>query len=275
MSVLERISCRNFLVIDGYAYFSNWFYNGLFKVNIETGEAYFLSYFKEEKFSEINIHGEIFRKKNEIFFCPQMGSYLHIYDIKRQIMNAIEIRKKHEDFVIKDVVLGEDSVSFIPLENNYSVRKVDLKMWEVTEESKGELLYGKYMSQGKDMFPVPELLKELHIEYIKAFFWNQQDNRDWYGFLPKGSELLYYTKDERCIKKKPITVLNRAELERYLCKVKNELKNELINPGIGERRIGRNLQDYIYILSEDTFLNNDIKNKYHIGTDIWNSIEQS
>ena len=50
MSVAGRISCRNFVDWNGYAYFSNWFYNGMFKVEIGTGNTTFLGHFEGDGF---------------------------------------------------------------------------------------------------------------------------------------------------------------------------------------------------------------------------------
>ena len=77
MNMIERISCHRFVEIDGYAYFSNWFYNGLFKVEIKTGKTIFIGCFEKENFFEINIHAEVFRRENKIyFFQDDMSSFL-------------------------------------------------------------------------------------------------------------------------------------------------------------------------------------------------------
>ena len=53
MRALERIACTNFVETDGYAYFSGRYYNGLYKVELETGKTAFLGYFEDEKLAQI------------------------------------------------------------------------------------------------------------------------------------------------------------------------------------------------------------------------------
>ena len=105
MKRLERISCHNFVEINGNIYFSNWFYNGLFKVEYETGKTTFLGYFNDEKLTEKNIHLEVFLEEQKIYFLPRRGRHIHIYDLSDAFIQSIEIRKDSDEFdVIIDVM---------------------------------------------------------------------------------------------------------------------------------------------------------------------------
>ena len=128
MNVLERISCHNYIIANGYAYFSNWFYNAMFKVEIATGKTTFLGIFEDEAISERNIHCELFLRDEKIYFCPgRRGRHVHIYNLVNHLMQRVEIRKNSELLTISEVVLGDRSAFFVPQHKRFSVKKLDLE----------------------------------------------------------------------------------------------------------------------------------------------------
>ena len=97
MRALERIACTNFVETDGYAYFSGRYYNGLYKVELETGKTAFLGYFEDEKLAQRNIHKEVFLRKNKIYMCPWKGRHVHIWNLSDQTLTSIEIRVEEKE----------------------------------------------------------------------------------------------------------------------------------------------------------------------------------
>jgi hypothetical protein len=113
MTVLDRLSCRNFVVIDGWVYFSNMFYNGFFKTEINTGKTYFLDCFRDEKMSMRNIHRDVFLNHEKIYLCPWKGKHLHIWDPADRSLHSVEIRGERCPF-IDEMVLGTKEVFPFP-----------------------------------------------------------------------------------------------------------------------------------------------------------------
>lgn len=268
MSMFERISCRNFVEVDGYAYFSNWFYNGMYKVEIKTGKTTFLGRFEGERLCEINIHDEIFLRDGKIYFCPRRGGHVHIYNLAKQSQCSVSIRKSDKEFFVTDNVLLENSdVYFIPRQNNISVRKLNLKSLRVTEESKPFNILRKYVSENKDVFPYPEIIEKYRIECAEFFSWNQIHSKIWYGFLPLGCQLLKYTEGENRIEKIPLTVINGEVLNEYLRKVREDAFNEKL---IMEDKYKLNVQDFLdRIKIPEAFKSERLNGNCHIGGKIW------
>ena len=109
----------------------------MFKVEIRTGNTTFLGSFEGEKLFEINIHKEIFRLDNKIFFCPRRGGNVHIYDLSEETMSSISVRKKEEEFFVIDKAILEDGAIYLmPKQSEFPVRKLDLKSLRLTEQNK-------------------------------------------------------------------------------------------------------------------------------------------
>lgn len=228
MSVLERISCHNFIEVEGYAYFSGWFYNGFFKVEIETGKTTFLGWFEEEKISQWNIHKEIFLRDDKIYMCPWRGRHLHIWNLADQTLCSVEIRKKEEcSFSVYEICLGESSIFFLPDHEDSPIRKMDLESLRVMDFEKEENIQGKYLSESKDVFPESRLIETWGIEYADRFFWRKISGI-WYAFLPLGHHMLRYTEGADKLEMKELVVVNKEVLEEYLSKIRLELFTEKV-----------------------------------------------
>ena len=121
------------------------------------------------------------------------------------------------------------------------------------------------MSQSKEIFPFQELLNELHIEYSDRFFWKQTSDKNWYGFLPLGREMLRYKKNADEIERISLDVVNQTLLARYLYKVNEELKKKVIS----ERDIG--LQELLF--KTKNLNRHDISNfENRVGESIWRAL---
>lgn len=269
MSVFERISCHKFVEVNGYAYFSNWFYNGMFKVEIKTGKTTFLGSFEGEKLCEINIHKEIFLRDGKIYFCPRRGGRIHIYNLADQSQCSVSIRKSDKEFFVTDNVFLEDNlVYFIPKQKDFSVRKLDLKSLTVTEESRAFNYQGSSLTENKEVFPNPGLIEKYRIERAEFFSWNQIYSKIWYGFLPLGRQLLKYTEGRNRIEKIPLTVINGEVLNEYLRKVREEAFNEEL---IVENKYKLDIQDFLDSMKMTEFSKSDgLNGNCRIGKKIWN-----
>lgn len=227
MSVLEMISCLNFVVTGGCAYFSNRFYNGFYKVEIESGKTTFLGYFEDEKLSQRRTHKEIFLRDDKIYICPCRGRHVHIWNLTDQTLCSIEIKTRDEKpFLIDEVILGEKCVFFVPNRKEVSIRKMDLESLRVTEVSDKFEIRGTAMSESKALFPFPELVKKSHIEGADRLFWRQVFDKTWYGFMPFRHHMLCYIEGSNKLEITPLEVVNKGELERHLHRVRTELLSE-------------------------------------------------
>ena len=229
MRVLERISCINFVEKDGYAFFSNQFYNGLFRVEIKTGRTDFLGSFENERISRRNIHKEIFLENRKIYFCPRRGRHIHIYDLIDTTIQAVELRSKSEKpFLIEEVVVEGDNIYFVPDQKDCAIRKFNRKTFLLTQTNEKNGFYGQYLSQNKEIFPASGLMKEYPIEYdLRDDFWGKWETDEvWYGFLPMGRQIIKYIKNRNRLEIMPLALTDRKNFKRYLWKVKMELMKD-------------------------------------------------
>lgn len=272
MGVLERIACHNFVTVDGYAYFSNWYYNGLFKVEVQTGKTTFLGHFEGEKLSQKNIHRELLLKDGRIYFLPKRGRHMHIYKLSDQSMEWIEIRSDFEEsFVVGEVVLGENYFAFIPVEKSYPVRKVDLATFAVTDTSEQLVAQEKHRVQykKKDSFPVSMLMEDYHIELADRASWKRTPDGRWYGFMPMGCQLLLYSEEMHELYSMPLTVVNNEELEKHLHKVRQSLLQSVVGEDIIE------LQEFLdEIVGGGAYKARDPESDKNIGEEIWKHISE-
>lgn len=221
----DRISCHQFIEDSGYAYFSNWFYNGLFRVELKTGKTTFLKAFKNEQEYESNLHFGTMQRDERIYFFPYMGRHMHVYSLVQGEISAIEVRKATETFFrINEVVINGNDVIFLPREENAPIKTLDLNTHVVTElKNTGNVFKGIYLIRNRASFPVPQILEKYQIEKPNGFSWKQMPNGRWCAFLPMGRHLLWYTSETQKIEAVPLTVVNKEELEEYKCLIEKKV----------------------------------------------------
>lgn len=219
MSKYERISCHHFVERNGYAYFSNWFYNGLFQVELKTGKTMFLGTFINERQDELNIHWELLLQGDLIYFFPRRGRHIHVYSLADGTHSAVETRKVSEAFFpIGEVVIDSPNIFLLPKEGSIPVRRFDLNTWDMAIDTTDayNTRNGIWLSQSHEVFPDTLLLERYQIEKADKFSWMHMPDGRWCAFLPMGRQLLWYAPQTQEIKAVPLTVINEEELEAYL-----------------------------------------------------------
>lgn len=259
-------------MFDDCAYFSNWFYNGFFKVEINTGKTTFLGHFNDEKISEANVHKEIFLKNNKIYFCPRRGRHVHIYNLSDQSLHSVEIKKASENYFYKSIILEEDKVFLIPEHKELPVKTLDLELLEVaTIDQCPDIYCGKDISEYKDIFPRPDLVEKYHVERGDGFFWRRVPDGSWYGFLPIGCALLQYVEGTDEFQEIPLVVTNKENLRHYLYKVRESLLEDKL---ISEEMV--NLQEYLEaVTAVKNKRQNDPMDSGSTRADIWLELKKA
>lgn len=274
MNMLESISSYNFVEVDGYAYFSNLFYNALFKVEIETGRATFLGNFENEKISENNIHLEAVLEKDKIYFFPRRGNSMYIYHLTDRTLQAVEIRKKSEGFfVIEEVILEEDYIFFLPQKENNPIIKLDRNTCKVTKVSDKLRVQGKCLSEYRNRIPVT-IVEKYNIKHGLPISCRQMSNGKWYCFMPIGRQILCFRDGDYNLETIPLTVVNEPELQRYLYKVKQELfKARIFFPEFTDFKIQEFLEAVILF---DKSIGTCCKGEdgYSIGEIVWKTVRK-
>lgn len=76
----------------GYGWFSNNSYNGLFKINLENGDISWEAKFQSEEDTAIMLHRKILRYEDFLFFFPERGKTISVYNIALNHMESISLQ---------------------------------------------------------------------------------------------------------------------------------------------------------------------------------------
>lgn len=150
-----------------YAYGSSSKFNGLFRINMNTGECSYLQMFPKEKASARRLHTKAFLYENKIFFIPCTAKNISIYDIEKDNITSIELKEvdsqKYPWYLagnkFNDGVLYKDSL-FLVASTYPAIVKLDLKTYLLEYYSqwiKGEFAFRKSPAIVGEMFYVPSI----------------------------------------------------------------------------------------------------------------------
>lgn len=79
------------VVDDNMAYASDYFMNGLYKLNFSDGAAEFLGLFPKEEINKGHLHVWALYYAGKVWFVPEAGKYLSIYDIQNNSFESVRI----------------------------------------------------------------------------------------------------------------------------------------------------------------------------------------
>lgn len=271
INMLESVSSYNFVEIDGYAYFSNLFYNAFFAVEMKTGKTTFLGCFEGEKLSETNIHFSVMQKENQIYFFPRFGRHLHIYNLSDKTMGMIEIRRESESFFyVDEVVLNNRYIYFITKQNDAPIKKMELETYKITNISNKQEIQGKYLSGNRNTIP-ENIVKKYRIKYGEVASCKQMPDGKWYFFKPVGRDILCFAEGAQELEIIALTVVNEAELKKHLLRVKQNL--------FQSRRLFREFEGFklkelleVIKLSDKAETDCYQEDKHNIGKTIWKEL---
>lgn len=87
--------------VDGYIWFSNSKYNGLFKMDCDSKAVEFVSLFPEARAFQSALHRKCvyIRDCKKIAFLPWLSDWLHLYDLNSGSINSIYINRKGKESV--------------------------------------------------------------------------------------------------------------------------------------------------------------------------------
>lgn len=273
MNMLESISSYNFVEIGGYAYFSNLFYNALFKVEIKTGKTIFLGSFENEKIAETNIHFGVMISEGQVYFFPRLGRYMHVYNLSDGTIQAVEVRKKSEQFIwFEDIILNDNFVYFIPKQDNAPIKKVEWNTYKVSSIHNRLLIKGERLFKYRNSVP-KAIVERYKIKYGEVVSCKQLNGGKWYFFKPIGRQMLYFTEGTNNLENVILTVVNEEELKKYLYKVKKNLfKTKIFFREFEGFRLLEFLE--VLILSDRVVWNRlEAENEYNIGKTVWNTMK--
>ena len=150
-----------------YALGSSSIFNGLFRINMNTGECSCLRMFPTEKIFARRLHTKAFLYENKILFIPCSADYISVYDMEKDNISVIELKEvnfqkypwylKNNKF--NDGILYKDSLFLIG--STYpAIVKLDLKtniLEYYTQWIKREFAFRKSPAIVGDRFYIPSI----------------------------------------------------------------------------------------------------------------------
>lgn len=80
------------IAIEGkYGWFASNYHNGLYKINLETGELEFVDVFPDEDFTKYNLIAGIYKYHDQLFCIPRVGKQIYIYHLKEATFSTIKL----------------------------------------------------------------------------------------------------------------------------------------------------------------------------------------
>lgn len=101
------------VVYKGFLWFSNNTFNGLFKMNIDTGNIEFVDFFPDERQDIAAAHKKCIYCNGKLFFLPARADHICIYDIEKARFFSIRIEKNDKEFCADAVLVGKDIYIFL------------------------------------------------------------------------------------------------------------------------------------------------------------------
>lgn len=86
----NQLTFKTIVIKGNTGYASAYEKNGLYEVNIKTGECTFLGNFKEKALKR-GLHSKAVRIKNKVFFVPDAADSIAVYDIEMQDISSISL----------------------------------------------------------------------------------------------------------------------------------------------------------------------------------------
>lgn len=111
---------------NGYLWFSNNTFNGLFRMRMENGEIEFVDFFPNETLGQTFSHKKCLAFKDRLYFFPALGNYITIYDVQNVQFSSIEFPRGKADSC-SDAVLVDDKIYIFPADNQSDLFCLDTK----------------------------------------------------------------------------------------------------------------------------------------------------
>lgn len=154
-------------VDNEYAFGSSSTFNGLFQINMNTGECSYLCLFPDEKIFARRLHAKAFLYKNKVFFVPCAANNISVYDIEENHITTIKIKdadnKKYPWYLknnkFNDGILYQDNL-FLLGSTYPAIVKLDLRtnlLEYHTQWIKGEFAFRKSPAIVGNKFYIPSI----------------------------------------------------------------------------------------------------------------------
>lgn len=208
-----------------YIFASCFQFNGLFKINCETGEREFVGSFPQESLACENLHRNAFVIDQNVIFVPYKAKNIHIYDIGKNEFYVIELNRGNyvngyigekidENIYLIPEMAGGDIIEF-----DYGKKRAEVVIsWKEFEHSletkiKSGVAFYRICAIDKSLFlplcntnfifEICISTKKLFVHVLKSVnVWGCfKGQKDIWVLANKGNEIYSWNKEKNMIKK--------------------------------------------------------------------------
>lgn len=165
-------------------------FNGLFEVNLDSGECSFLRLFPDEKYNKQRMFAKALKFQNKVIFIPASADKLAVYDLVGKEIFYINVISEdsvgknsfNKNYKFTEGIIKEDILYLIP-STYFAIVWVDLKTWNVSEmkiETDEKFMFRKGMCEVENSIFIPSTINNIVLEFnyqtLKAQIYNVGKN---------------------------------------------------------------------------------------------------
>ena len=154
MSEFERNSllCDNGVIYNDTFWMTHNLFNGLFKVDLRTGEAEFVTEIYGENWNQESLFRDIYYYNEKLFLIPQTANHIVQYDIITGEQRSIEIENKAYYFIHFSAVQRYNNyIVMFPLEKPNPIFTLDMECFTLQTYDMDYVAINPYMENKKGM----------------------------------------------------------------------------------------------------------------------------
>ena len=154
MSEFERNSllCDNGVIYNDTFWMTHNLFNGLFKVDLRTGETEFVTEIYGENWNQESLFRNIYYYNEKLFLIPQTANHIVQYDIITGEQRSIEIENKAYYFIhFSTVQRYNNYIAMFPLEKPNPIFTLDMESFTLQTYDMDYVVINPYMENKKGM----------------------------------------------------------------------------------------------------------------------------
>lgn len=175
------------------AYGSSARFNGLFEIALDSGKCKYIGLFPNEEFIQDYIHLSAAYCQKKVFFFPQKGKYISVYDIERQNISQIDFEECDDPYYSKNFKLGQVFVhnnkvlavgATYPYVIVINADTLETRFIPIETDNRS-IFFRTGGCQVRGRYYIPSLKGGIILEFdpvtesVKSHFWGTEDDGAW------------------------------------------------------------------------------------------------
>ena len=130
---------------NGWLYFSDIQFNGLYKTELVSGHTFFIDLFYGAHIQDKKLHRIAIATEDYIFFIPQYSKYFHVLDLKTEKLSILHSKFELEGRFSDAVCLG-NRIYLIPMYGTGRLAYIDINQMIIEYDTRFDYFYKKMIN---------------------------------------------------------------------------------------------------------------------------------